>query len=37
MLSLTGVGAHDLWPSLAGRTTDDLRALHAAHRAREAS
>ncbi|KAA9151987.1 HAD family phosphatase [Microbacterium lushaniae] len=31
LLSLTGVGAHELWPTLDGRTTDDLRALHAAH------
>jgi HAD superfamily hydrolase (TIGR01509 family) len=32
MLPLDGVGAHALWPTLAERTTDDLRALHAAHR-----
>lgn len=31
MVSLDGVGAHALWPSLAGRTTADLRDLHAAH------
>ncbi|MFJ4038743.1 HAD family hydrolase [Microbacterium sp. NPDC090007] len=31
MVSLDGVGAHALWPSLEGRTTADLRALHAAH------
>jgi HAD superfamily hydrolase (TIGR01509 family) len=34
MLSLTGIGAHAVWPTLEGRTTDDLRALHAAHRPR---
>lgn len=27
MVSLDGVGAHTLWDSLDGRTTDDLRAL----------
>jgi HAD superfamily hydrolase (TIGR01509 family) len=37
MLSLTGVGAHALWPTLEGRTTDDLRALHAEHAHRAAS
>ncbi|MCM3615009.1 HAD family phosphatase [Microbacterium enclense] len=31
MVSLDGVGAHAIWPSLAGRTTADLRDLHAAH------
>ncbi|MDQ1122323.1 HAD family hydrolase [Microbacterium trichothecenolyticum] len=31
MVPLEGVGAHALWPSLAGRTATDLRALHAAH------
>ncbi|MDQ1136709.1 HAD superfamily hydrolase (TIGR01509 family) [Microbacterium sp. SORGH_AS 1204] len=31
MVPLDGVGAHALWPSLAGRTTADLRDLHAAH------
>ena len=31
MVSLDCVGAHALWPSLAGRTTADLRDLHAAH------
>lgn len=36
MLSLTGVGAHALWPTLAGRTTEDLRALHAEHAPRAA-
>lgn len=34
-LSLEGVGAHELWPTLDGRTADDLRALHARHAARE--
>jgi len=31
MVPLEGLGAHALWPSLEGRTTSDLRALHAAH------
>lgn len=31
MVPLEGVGAHALWPSLEGRTTAHLRALHAAH------
>jgi HAD superfamily hydrolase (TIGR01509 family) len=30
-LSLEGVGAHELWPTLHGRTVEDLRALHARH------
>ncbi|MDQ1084328.1 MULTISPECIES: HAD family phosphatase [Microbacterium] len=33
MVPLDGVGAHALWPSLQGRTTTDLRELHAAHTA----
>ncbi|MDL5350129.1 HAD family phosphatase [Microbacterium sp. zg-YB36] len=36
MVSLTGVGAHALWPTLEGRTVADLMALHADHRAKEA-
>lgn len=31
LLSLEGVGARDLWPTLEGRTAADIRALHAAH------
>ncbi|WP_314457264.1 HAD family phosphatase [uncultured Microbacterium sp.] len=31
MVPLDGVGAHAQWPDLAGRTSTDLRALHAAH------
>jgi HAD superfamily hydrolase (TIGR01509 family) len=31
MVSLEGVGAHELWPTLEGRTSADLAALHAAH------
>lgn len=31
MVPLEGVGAHALWPTLEGRTTTDLRVLHAAH------
>jgi HAD superfamily hydrolase (TIGR01509 family) len=33
MLSLEGAGAHAVWPTLDGRTTDDLAAFHAAHHA----
>jgi HAD superfamily hydrolase (TIGR01509 family) len=32
MVSLEGAGAHTLWPSLEGRTTQDVAAFHAAHR-----
>lgn len=32
MVSLVGTGAHALWPTLAGRTPDDIAAVHAAHR-----
>ncbi|MBN9177309.1 MAG: HAD family phosphatase [Microbacterium sp.] len=32
MVPLDGAGAHVLWPTLAGRTTDDLSAAHAARR-----
>ncbi|WP_375339574.1 HAD family hydrolase [Microbacterium rhizophilus] len=31
ILSLDDVGAHALWPTLAGRSAADLGALHAAH------
>lgn len=31
MVSLEGTGAHALWPTLAGRTVDDLSALLATH------
>lgn len=31
MVSLEGVGAHELWPTLEGRTAADLGALHARH------
>lgn len=37
MVSLTGVGAHALWPSLEGRGAADVVALHADHRAKESS
>jgi HAD superfamily hydrolase (TIGR01509 family) len=33
MVSLTGAGAHALWPTLDGRTVDDVAALYTAHRA----
>ena len=29
MVSLVGAGAHELWPSLAGRTPTDLAGVHA--------
>lgn len=32
MVSLEGVGAHELWDTLDGRTVADLTALHARHR-----
>ncbi len=31
IVSLVGVGAHALWPSLDGRTVADLATLHSAH------
>ena len=34
MVSLIGTGADGLWPTLEGRTTDDIRAFHAEHAAR---
>lgn len=34
MVSITGAGAHAVWPSLDGVTADDLVEFHAAHRAR---
>ena len=34
MVSLAGVGAHALWDTLEGRTSADVVAFHAAHRAR---
>lgn len=36
ILPLDGVGAAQLWPTLAGRTAGDLAALHGAHAARTA-
>lgn len=35
MVSLTGAGAHALWPTLEGRTAADVASFHAAHRAKE--
>ncbi|KIC57412.1 MULTISPECIES: HAD family hydrolase [Microbacterium] len=32
MVSLVGTGAHTVWPTLAGRTPEDIAAVHAAHR-----
>lgn len=34
MVSLTGVGAHAVWPTLEGRTAQDVVAFHRAHRDR---
>ncbi|MET0812716.1 MAG: HAD family phosphatase [Microbacterium sp.] len=34
MVSITGAGAHAVWPTLDGRTTADVAAFHAAHRTR---
>jgi len=31
MIGLEGTGAHALWPTLEGRTADDIAALHGAH------
>jgi hypothetical protein len=33
MVSLTGVGAHAVWPTLEGRSAADVVAFHAAHSA----
>lgn len=33
MVSLAGAGAHAVWPTLEGRTVEDVIAFHAAHRA----
>jgi HAD superfamily hydrolase (TIGR01509 family) len=35
MVSLEGVGAHALWPTLAGRTAEDVIRFHAARRVEE--
>ena len=32
MVSLTGAGAHEIWPTLDGRTVDDVARFHASHR-----
>ncbi|KRA25874.1 hydrolase [Microbacterium sp. Root61] len=37
MVSLAGAGAHVLWPSLEGKTVEDVAAFHAAHIARGAA
>lgn len=34
MVSLEGAGAHILWPTLAGRTVDDIAEVHTHHRRR---
>jgi HAD superfamily hydrolase (TIGR01509 family) len=37
MVSVAGAGAHAVWPSLEGRTADDVGAFHLAHTARGAA
>jgi HAD superfamily hydrolase (TIGR01509 family) len=37
MVSIEGAGAHAVWPTLEGRTAQDLASFHAAHRAKEAT
>jgi HAD superfamily hydrolase (TIGR01509 family) len=37
MVSLTGVGAHELWTSLEGRSVDDIGKLYAQHGAENAA
>lgn len=37
MVSLAGVGAHALWPSLEGKTATDVASFHAAHANRGAA
>jgi HAD superfamily hydrolase (TIGR01509 family) len=34
IISLEGVGARGIWPTLAGRTADDVRGFHAQHAGR---
>jgi beta-phosphoglucomutase-like phosphatase (HAD superfamily) len=34
MVSLEGAGAHALWPTLEGRTADDIAEFHRRHAAR---
>ena len=37
MVSIAGAGAHAVWPTLAGRTAEDVASFHAEHRAKEAA
>ena len=37
MVSIAGAGAHAVWPTLEGRTAQDLASFHADHRAKEAA
>jgi HAD superfamily hydrolase (TIGR01509 family) len=37
MVSITGAGAHAVWPTLDGRTAQDVASFHASHRAKEAA
>ncbi len=34
MVSIAGAGAHAVWPTLEGRTAEDIAAFHSAHHAR---
>jgi beta-phosphoglucomutase-like phosphatase (HAD superfamily) len=36
MVSLAGAGAHTIWPTLEGRSAEDVASFHAAHRAKVA-
>lgn len=35
MVSVAGAGAHTIWPTLEGRTADDIAAFHREHTARQ--
>ncbi|MBD8024207.1 HAD family hydrolase [Microbacterium sp. NPDC056003] len=37
MVSIAGAGAHAVWPTLEGRTAQDVASFHAEHRAKEAA
>nr|WP_127475237.1 HAD family phosphatase [Microbacterium sulfonylureivorans] len=37
MVSIAGAGAHTVWPTLEGRTAQDVASFHAEHRAKEAA
>jgi HAD superfamily hydrolase (TIGR01509 family) len=37
MVSLAGAGAHTVWPTLEGRSAEDVASFHTAHRAKVAA